>query len=61
MLTLVVQGFDVVQVLLALASGGYSGLASFGIFPAGVALGIFYYLTRPHVAGAFGRRSTRPT
>jgi hypothetical protein len=56
MLTLLVQGFSVLQVLLALASGGFEGLISFGLVPALVALGIFYYLTRPHVMAAFRPR-----
>ena len=56
MLTLVVQGFAVLQLILAVASGGFEGIVQTGIVSAVAALAIFYYLTRPHVAAAFGRR-----
>ena len=55
MTALVIQGFNVLQLIMAVASGGYSGLAAVGIVPATMALLIFYYLTRPHVAAVFGR------
>ncbi len=55
MTALVIQGFNVLQLIMAVASGGYSGLAAVGIVPALMALAIFYYLTRPHVAAVFGR------
>ena len=55
MLTIVLQGFNVLQLILAVASGGFEGIVSFGIVPAAAALLIFYYLSRPHVIAAFGR------
>jgi hypothetical protein len=62
MATLVLQAITVLQLLFALASDGFAGLASFGFMPAAIALLVFYYLSRPHVAAAFGRRppSARP-
>ena len=56
MLTLFFQGFAVLQVILAVASGGFEGIVSYGLVSAVAALGIFYYLTRPHVAAVFGRK-----
>jgi hypothetical protein len=56
MLTLVLQGFNVLQLLLALASGGFTGVVQFGLLSAVAAIAIFYYLTRPRVAAVFGRR-----
>ncbi|MEA2025934.1 MAG: alkaline phosphatase family protein, partial [Chloroflexota bacterium] len=56
MTALVIQGFNVLQLIMAVASGGYSGLVTVGIIPAVLALLIFYYLTRPHVAAVFGRK-----
>ena len=58
MAALVLSAFQVLQVLMALASGGFSGLVSYGILSALIPLVLFYYLTRPHVAAAFGRRSS---
>ena len=55
MLTLVLQGFNVLQLIMAVASGGFEGIVSFGLIPAVAALLIFYYLSRPHVVAAFGR------
>ena len=60
MAALGLEGLAVLQLLLALASGGLGGLVSYGIVSAVVALAIFYYLTRPHVAAAFGRGPDRP-
>jgi uncharacterized membrane protein (DUF2068 family) len=57
MAALVLQSISVLQLLFALASEGFAGLASFGLVPAVIALVVFYYLTRPHVAAAFGRRA----
>ncbi len=56
MAALVVSAFNVLQVLLGLAREGLSGIVSFGAFGAIVSLVLFWYLTRPHVAAAFGRR-----
>jgi uncharacterized membrane protein YvlD (DUF360 family) len=56
MATVVLQTISVLQLLFALASEGFAGLASFGVVPALIALLVFYYLTRPHVSAAFGRR-----
>jgi len=56
MTALVFSAFEVLQFILALASGGFRGIVSFGFLPAIIALAMFWYLTRPHVAAAFGRR-----
>ena len=56
MTALVRSGLSVLQFLLALASGGFRGIVSFGFVPAIISLALFYYLTRPYVAAAFGRR-----
>jgi len=55
MTALVLQGFNVLQLIMAVASGGFSGLITIGFIPAVMALLVFYYLTRPHVAAVFGR------
>jgi hypothetical protein len=59
MAALVLQGILVLQLLLATASGGVSGIVSFGVLGAIFAVAILYYLSRPHVAAAFGRRGPR--
>jgi hypothetical protein len=59
MAALVVNAFNVVQVLLALASGGFEGIISYGAIAAVMGLIMFWYLTRPHVAAAFGHRRGR--
>jgi uncharacterized membrane protein YvlD (DUF360 family) len=59
MAALVVSAFNVFQVLLALARGGFSGIVSYGALAAIVGLVMFWYLTRPHVAAAFGHRRGR--
>ena len=56
---LVVQGVAVLQLVLATASGGVSGIVSFGVLGAIFAIAILYYLSRPQVAAAFGRQGTR--
>ena len=56
---LVVQGVAVLQLVLATASGGVSGIVSFGVLGAIFAIAIVYYLSRPQVAAAFGRQGTR--
>ena len=55
MMALVLSAFQVLQFLLALASGGFSGIVSYGVVSALVSLWLFWYLTRPYVARAFGR------
>ena len=60
MVALVVQGIAVLQLVLATASGGISGIVSFGALGAVFAVAILYYLTRPQVAAAFGRHAARP-
>jgi uncharacterized membrane protein YvlD (DUF360 family) len=55
---LVVQGINVVNILLTLGTEGV-GAGGIGILPAIVSLTVFYYLTRPHVAAAFGQRRRR--
>jgi hypothetical protein len=59
MAALVVSAFNVFQVLLAMARGGFSGIVSYGALAAVVGLVMFWYLTRPHVAAAFGHRRGR--
>jgi uncharacterized membrane protein YvlD (DUF360 family) len=59
MVALTVQAIAVLQLILATASGGVSGIVSFGVLGAVFAVAILYYLTRPQVAAAFGRRTVR--
>ena len=59
MAALVLQGIAVLQLVLATASGGLSGIVSYGVLGAVLAVVIFYYLTRPRVAAAFGRHPAR--
>jgi hypothetical protein len=54
--TLVLQGITVIQIVLVVAQGGLEGAAGLGLFTLVVAPLVFFYLTRPHVAAAFGRR-----
>jgi hypothetical protein len=54
--TLVLQGIAVIQLILVLASEGVAGALGLGLFPVVVTPLVFFYLTRPHVAAAFGRR-----
>ena len=56
MATLVIGALNVLQVLLGLAREGISGIVAFGAVPAVASLVLFWYLTRPHVAAAFGRK-----
>ncbi len=56
MAALVVSAISVVQVLLGLAREGLSGIVAYGAVGAIVSLVLFWYLTRPHVAAAFGRK-----
>ena len=56
MATLVLQGINVIQVVLVIASSGLQGAIGLGLFTVIVAPLVFFYLTRPHVAAAFGRR-----
>jgi len=55
--TLVLQGINVIQMVLVIASSGLEGAIGLGLFTVIVAPLVFFYLTRPHVAAAFGRRS----
>ena len=60
MVALALSTFTVLQVLLGMAREGLTGIVSYGALPAIVSLVLFWYLTRPHVAAAFGRtRVTR--
>ncbi len=63
MVALALSAFNVLQVLLGMAREGLSGIVSFGAIGAIVSLVLFWYLTRPHVAAAFGRtrRTRRPS
>jgi hypothetical protein len=47
-------GVGVLQALWALAEGGLGAALSAGILPVVTAVVVFFYLTRPHVAAAFG-------
>jgi hypothetical protein len=58
-LTLLIEGINVVVMLVGLATQGLDAVASYGVISMLVAFTVFYYLTRPHVAAAFGRRATR--
>ena len=58
LVTLVVQGINVLNVLLTLGTQGI-GAGGLGLLPTIVSLTVFYYLTRPHVAAAFGYRRRR--
>jgi uncharacterized membrane protein YvlD (DUF360 family) len=53
---LVVTGVGVLQAMFALASGGLGGIVGYGITAAVLSVVVFFYLTRPDVAGAFGHR-----
>ena len=55
---LVLEGISVVQVLLTVAANGLEGIVRIGLVPVVVAFLAFFYLTRPHVAAAFGRRGS---
>jgi hypothetical protein len=54
---LVWYGFGILQAFAGLANGDLGDLASTGLVPVLTALLVFYYLTRPHVAEAFGSRA----
>ncbi len=53
---LVIEGLSVVQVLLIVASSGLGGMVGAGLTTIVVTPIVFFYLTRPHVAAAFGRQ-----
>jgi hypothetical protein len=57
MIALVFEGLSVIQVLLVVAGSGLQGVLGLGILQVVIAPVVFFYLTRPHVAAAFGRRS----
>jgi hypothetical protein len=56
MASLVLQGLNVIQVVLVIASSGLQGAIGLGLFTGVVTPLEFFYLTRPHVAAAFGHR-----
>jgi hypothetical protein len=56
MASLVLQGLNVIQVVLVIASSGLQGAIGLGLFTVVVTPLVFFYLTRPHVAAAFGHR-----
>jgi hypothetical protein len=55
--TLVLQGIALIQLILVLAGEGLTGALGLGLYTLIVTPFVFFYLTRPHVAAAFGRRS----
>jgi hypothetical protein len=57
MATLVLQGIGVIQILLVVAAGGVEGILGLGVLQVATTLLVFFYLTRPHVAAAFGRHA----
>jgi hypothetical protein len=57
MAALVVEGLSVIQVLLVVAGSGLQGIVGLGVLQVVIAPVVFFYLTRPHVAAAFGHRS----
>ena len=57
--SLVLQGIAVLQVFTAIATSGLEGVLAIGVLPVVIAFLTFFYLTRPHVAAAFGRRPLR--
>jgi uncharacterized membrane protein YvlD (DUF360 family) len=59
MAAIVVSAFNVLQVLLAMARGGVDGIVNYGALGALMGLVLFWYLTRPHVAAAYGHRGRR--
>jgi hypothetical protein len=56
MAALVIEGISVVQILLVIASSGVGGAVGLGLVSVVIAPLVFFYLTRPHVAAAFGHR-----
>jgi len=60
MVTIALEGITIVQALLTAADRGFGGVVALGIAPVVVAFLVFSYLTRPHVAAAFGRRGRGP-
>jgi uncharacterized membrane protein YvlD (DUF360 family) len=57
--TLAIQAIAVLQLVFALASDGLRGAVTYGVVAAAIALGLFFYLTRPHVAEVFERPDSR--
>jgi hypothetical protein len=55
--TLVLQGIALIQLVLVLAGEGLAGALGLGLYTLMVTPLVFFYLTRSHVAAAFGRRS----
>ncbi len=58
--TLMLEGINVVAMLIGLATQGLGAVASYGVMGMVVAFTVFYYLTRPHVAAAFRRHPPNP-
>ena len=54
--TLVLQGIAMVQLILVLSAEGLQGALGLGLLSLIVTPLVFFYLTRPDVAAAFGRR-----
>jgi uncharacterized membrane protein YvlD (DUF360 family) len=59
--TLVIEGINVVAMLIGLATEGLGAVASYGVMAMVVAFTVFFYLTRPHVAAAFKRPRAKPS
>ena len=53
--TLILEGINVVAMLIGLATQGLGAVASYGVMGMVVSFTVFFYLTRPHVAAAFKR------
>jgi hypothetical protein len=59
--TLIIEGINVVSMLIGLATQGLGAVASYGVMGMVVAFTVFFYLTRPHVAAAFKRPRAKPS
>ena len=57
MAALILEGLSVIQILLVVAGSGLQGILGLGVLQVVIAPIVFFYLTRPHVAAAFGHRS----
>jgi hypothetical protein len=60
MAALAYYALGVLQALAAVGSEGFGGLISAGLGSVIIAVLVFFYLTRPHVAAAFARSSAAP-
>jgi len=52
---LVLEALTILQILATIATEGLGGILNFGLASVVTGFLIFFYLTRPHVAAAFGR------